>query len=949
MNYKNSINLFETKFPMKADLAKREPFMIEKWQKQNRYNKIREIAKGRKKFILHDGPPYANGQLHIGHAANKILKDIIIRFKTLSGFDAPFIPGWDCHGLPIELNIEKKYGNKLLPTEFRNKCREYANEQIEIQKKDFIRLGILANWDNPYKTMNFDTQANIIKAMGEIYKAGYLARGTKPVHWCINCGSALAEAEVEYQDKTSPSIYVKFKIADVTVKLTEELMKYNLDIANLNILKTLFYYENNTLKLNQNFNNTFILIWTTTPWTLPANQAIAINAKIEYSLIKYCNDNYIIATNLIEHVLPKDSNYHIIAKQSGEWLKNIYCLHPFYNKQVPLICGEHVTTDSGTGLVHTAPAHGLDDFIIGLANNLEVYCPVGDDGKFISTTEIFAGKSIWEANKEIILILNNNNSLFANETITHSYPHCWRHKSPIIFRSTPQWFIFMDKLSKKYNITLRKLAIDSIAKTKFFPQWGFARLEAMIKNRPDWCVSRQRNWGVPMSLFVHKETYEPHPQSYEIYQKISQAVEKHGVDIWYDNDFNLEALGYANHHQYKKLTDTMDVWFDSGTTHFSVLKSNPNLSFPADLYLEGSDQHRGWFQSSLLTSCAINNQAPYKQILTHGFLVDGQGYKMSKSKGNIISIPEGTKNYGADILRLWTASIDFSNDISFSEEIIKNIIESYRRIRNTLRFILANLVDFDPNNHQVNFEELVEVDKYALIKLVQLQTYVVNNLYENYQFHIIVQNLITYCSEDLGGFYLDILKDRLYTSNLTCKIRRSAQTTLFHIGKHLALILSPILSFTADEFWEELTHNDEDSTLYHTFMSSIKFKDQDIIIKRWNKIESFRKSILKELEIHRVNGEIGSSLQAELIINADCELYQELSSIGSDLKFVYMVSKIDLNLAKENSVIVNSSNKKKCERCWHYSIDVGAISNHVTICKRCFINLESGGEQREYA
>ncbi len=945
MNYKNNINLFETKFPMRGDLAKREPLMLEKWIKQNRYENIRKISHGRKKFILHDGPPYANGQLHIGHAANKILKDIIVKFKTLSGFDAPFIPGWDCHGLPIELNIEKKYGKNLSSEEFRKKCREYANEQIDLQKKDFIRLGIIADWNHPYKTMNFETQANIIRAIGEIYKAGFLSRGTKPVHWCIDCSSALAEAEVEYQDKTSPSIYVKFKVLNF---VDPKNLFTNSNIKDLDILKTIFNFAEGELKLKEKFKNTYLIIWTTTPWTLPANQAIAVGPKIEYSLIKHHDDYLIIATDLIRQTLPKDSSYEIITQQNGLGLKGLYCSHPFYQKDVPLVLGEHVTVESGTGLVHTAPAHGLDDFIVGLANNLEIYCPVGEDGKFTSSTEFFAGMSVWSSNKEVISILNSKNNLFRSELINHSYPHCWRHKTPIIFRATPQWFIFMDKNIHNNNISLRQIVLNAIQETKFFPQWGSARLESMIKNRPDWCISRQRNWGVPMSLFVHKETYEPHPQSYEIFQKVSHEVDKHGIDIWYDDKLNLQSLGYIDDNQYKKLPDTMDVWFDSGTTHFSILKSNKNLHFPADLYLEGSDQHRGWFQSSLLTSCAINNKAPFKQILTHGFLVDGQGYKMSKSKGNITSIPDGVKNYGADILRLWTASLDYSNDIGFSEEIIKNIIESYRRIRNTLRFILANLVDFDSSVNQVKLDELVEIDKYALIKLFELQTDVVNDLYENYQFHLIVQKVVTFCSEDLGGFYLDILKDRLYTSNPTCKIRRSAQTTLFHIGKHLALILSPILSFTADEFWEELIHDDQDSTLYHNFIPIFKFKFEDNIINRWRVIEGFRKIVLKELENQRITGKIGSSLQAELEIKATPELYSILSDLKDELKFVYMVSKIDIILNTEDSVIVNVSNKKKCERCWHYAINVVIGQDDLTICNRCDTNVHGNGEERYY-
>jgi isoleucyl-tRNA synthetase len=952
MDYKNTINLLETNFPMRGDLAKREPLMLEKWITQDRYQKIRQKAKGRKKFILHDGPPYANGQLHIGHASNKILKDIIIRSKTLAGYDAPFTPGWDCHGLPIELNIEKKYGKNLSPKEFRDKCRSYADEQINLQKLDFIRLGVLGDWNNPYKTMNFSSEANIVRALGEVYKNGFMFRGFKPVHWCIECGSALAEAEVEYQEKVSPAIYVKFSLAN---NINQNLIKGYLQDKKNEIINQLYQINSNSnlVEINPQFKNTAAIIWTTTPWTLPANQAICLGKEISYSLVKVADEYLIIATDLVASVMNAISatpeNFSIIANQLGENLGGALFVHPFLTKEVPLIMGEHVTCDAGTGLVHTAPAHGVEDFKVGMEYNLEIANPVGDDGKFISSTLFFAGITVWQANSAIIEVLKNNAKLFHASKLNHSYPHCWRHKTPLIFRTTSQWFISMDKVGNKVDKTLRELALGAVGQTKFFPEWGNARLESMIKNRPDWCISRQRSWGVPMTFFVHKETQELHPDSYMILQQVAQKIEQEGIDAWFDENLTAASLNIANANEYKKLSDTLDVWFDSGTTHFSVLKQRQELSFPADLYLEGSDQHRGWFQSSLLTSCAINAQAPYKQLLTHGFLVDGQGYKMSKSKGNIISIPDGVKRFGADILRLWAASIDYSGDIAFSEEIMKQITESYRRIRNTLRFLLANLVDFNYDKDALAIDKLVEVDQYALIKLNQLQQNIVTQLYTSYQFHSIVQELVIYCSEDLGGFYLDILKDRLYTAKTDSPARRSAQTAIYHLAKSLILMLSPILCFTADEAWAELMHDDEESTMYHLFHEVPIIAQEQEIITRWNKVSEIRKIVLKELENSRVNGVIGSSLQAEIVIHANKETIDYLKQLKQDLKFAYMVSSVTLQESDTIKVDVISSAKPKCERCWHYSATVGTNNEHATICDRCIDNLFKNGEIRQFA
>lgn len=933
MDYKNTVNLQDTAFPMRGDLAKREPQMLDKWTKQQRYAKIRQICAGRDKFILHDGPPYANGQLHIGHAVNKVLKDIIIRSKTLAGFDAPYVPGWDCHGLPIELNIEKQFGKNLEPRDFRNKCREYANAQIEQQKADFIRLGVLGDWNNPYKTMEFKTEAGIVRALGDIYKNGYLFSGVKPVHWCIDCGSALAEAEVEYYDKQSPAIDVAFKAVDSQ----DIAAKFGVSLP---VDKSIY-----------------AIIWTTTPWTLPANQAICAGPKVEYALVQTECDYIIVANALVEDVLKRYlfiTEPKVLATLVGAKLELLKFEHPFYNRQVPIILGEHATDDAGTGLVHTAPAHGMDDYLVGVKYGLDLHNPVGNDGCYISTTEIFAGMNVFDANAKVVEVLAERQRLMNKADITHSYPCCWRHKTKIIFRTTGQWFIGMEKAGSNGK-TLRELANVAVDNTAFFPAWGRARLESMIKNRPDWCISRQRQWGVPMTFFVHKETGELHPQSYAILETVAKKIELEGIDAWFE--LTAADLPEFNLTDYVKLKDTLDVWFDSGTTHLTVVDGRDELRKTAlqanepaiDLYLEGSDQHRGWFQSSMLTSCAIKGNAPYKQLLTHGFLVDGDGYKMSKSKGNIVAIPDGVKKYGADILRLWIASTDYSSDIAFSEEIMKRVSESYRRIRNTIRFLLANINDFDIAKDAVAIDEMIELDRYAVAYVTQLQDKIVNQLYPVYQFHLIVQELVSYCSEELGGFYLDVLKDRLYTSKANCHARRSAQTALYHITKALLGMLSPIVAFTADEAWEVLVHDANDSTLFHTNHVLPVIDGSDLLVAKWAKLQEFRSVVLKELEAKRIEGLIGASLQAELVIHADDELYEMLASVGKDLKFAYMVSAIHLHKASSTSVEVVVSCATKCERCWHYSTDIGTNIEHPTVCGRCIDNVVGSGESRTYA
>lgn len=935
MDYKTTVNLLDTPFPMRGDLAKREPKMLEKWTTQHRYQKLRQIAQaeGRNKFILHDGPPYANGQLHIGHATNKILKDIIIRSKTLAGLDAPYVPGWDCHGLPIELNIEKKFGKTLEPREFRKKCREYANEQIEQQKADFIRLGVLGDWNNPYKTMDYKTEAGIVRALGEIYKNGYLFSGVKPVHWCIDCASALAEAEVEYYDKVSPAIDVAFKAVDSAAVASAFGVELPAD------------------------KSVYAVIWTTTPWTLPANQAICAGPEVEYALVKTECDYVLLAKNLVEDAIKRYSfitEPQVVATLLGKELELLKFEHPFYDRHVPIILGEHATDDAGTGLVHTAPAHGMDDYLVGLKYNLDLHNPVGGDGNYISTTELFAGMNVFAANKHVIEVLAEKQRLMNQADITHSYPCCWRHKSKIIYRTTGQWFIGMDKAGVT-GVTLREQANKAVDDTLFFPAWGRARLEAMIKNRPDWCVSRQRQWGVPMTFFVHKETGVLHPDSYAILQAVAQKIEQDGIDAWFE--LSAEQLPEFDLNDYVKLKDTLDVWFDSGTTHLTVVDQRPELQKtnlaadePAvDLYLEGSDQHRGWFQSSLLTACAAKGHAPYKQLLTHGFVVDGNGRKMSKSIGNIVAPQEVINKYGADMLRLWVASTDYSGELTISDEILKRVSESYRRIRNTLRFLLANLNDFEVSKDSVALDDMLEIDRYAVAYAAKLQSRVVEQLYPSYQFHLIVQELVTYCSEELGGFYLDVLKDRLYTAKADGHARRSAQTALYHLSKALLGMLSPILAFTADEAWEVLLNDADDSSLYHVHHQLPAVATANELLVKWAKIQEFRVSVLKELETKRSAGLIGASLQAELIIHADAELYPLLNSLANDLKFAYMVSKISLLQAATTSVEVVVSEQAKCERCWHYAADIGNSTEHLTLCGRCVENLTAAGEIRHFA
>ena len=918
-DYKNTLNLPDTPFPMRGDLAKREPGWVKSWQEKKRYEAIRKTAAGRPKFILHDGPPYANGDIHIGHAVNKILKDIIVKAKTLSGFDAPYVPGWDCHGLPIELQVEKTHGKAIAPGKFRELCRAYAAEQIERQKADFIRLGVLGDWGNPYRTMDFQFEADSLRVLGQIQQAGYLYQGAKPVHWCVDCGSALAEAEVEYEDKTSPAIDVGFAVADHA-----DLAK-RFDIAPIDAPIQ-------------------IVIWTTTPWTLPANQAVALHPDFQYSLVRTAKGLLILAENLREAALTRyglTDDAEVIAHTTGQALEGVLLWHPFQDRQVTVIVGDHVTADAGTGAVHTAPGHGLDDYVVGSRYGLKVDNPVGDDGRFYASVPLVGGMSIWQANPLIVDTLAASGNLLAHEKLLHSYPHCWRHKTPIIFRATRQWFIGMEAGGEK---TLRDQAMAAVDATQFFPAWGRARLEAMIRNRPDWCVSRQRNWGVPMPFFTHKETGELHPRTAELLEIVAKRVEAAGIEAWFALD-PAELLGDDVAH-YNKTGHTLDVWFDSGVTHACVLKRRPELAHPADLYLEGSDQHRGWFQSSLLTGCATDGRAPYQALLTHGFVVDGKGHKMSKSKGNVVSPQKVMDQYGADILRLWVATTDYSGELTISDEILKRVVEGYRRIRNTLKFLLANLSDFDPKAYALPVGDWLEIDRYALALTRKLQSELQAH-YDAYEFHFIVQKLQGFCSEDLGGFYLDILKDRLYTSGTDSRARRAAQNALHHLTHALTRWMAPILSFTGEEVWTQLAG--DDSIFVHTWHELPAQADEADLLDRWTRIRAVRAEVQKELETVRVAGGIGSSLQAEVTLHVSPDTQALLAPLGDDLRFVLITSQARVTAADADRVEVTPSTAKKCERCWHYRDDVDAHTDHPGLCGRCVSNLAGEGEVRNHA
>ncbi|MDO8306192.1 isoleucine--tRNA ligase [Herminiimonas sp.] len=939
---KYPVNMTDTPFPMRGDLAKREPQWVKQWQDKKIYEKIREAAKGRPKFILHDGPPYANGDIHLGHAVNKILKDIVVKSQTLAGFDAPFVPGWDCHGMPIEIQIEKLYGKNLPTADVLTKARAYATEQVERQKKDFIRLGVLGEWDNPYLTMAYGNEADELRALGTLLEKGYVYRGLKPVNWCFDCGSALAEAEVEYQDKRDPAIDVGFAFAE-PAKVAAAF--------SLPALPT---------------ENGFVVIWTTTPWTIPSNQALNVHPELQYALVETSRDEkpllLILAADLVEASLARYKlEGKVIATCAGAALEGIRFKHPLasqdagYDRTSPVYLADYVAADSGTGIVHSAPAYGIEDFISCKAHGLkddEIITPVMGDGKFASTLPLFGGLTIWEASKPICNALTAAGALFELKMFDHSYMHCWRHKTPIIYRATSQWFAGMDLTPKDGGPTLRETALKGISETKFFPDWGQARLHGMIANRPDWTLSRQRQWGVPMAFIVHKETGALHPRTPELLEQIAKLIEKSGIDAWLT--LELKDLLGDEAAMYQKNKDTLDVWFDSGTTHQTVLRGShkEQLAFPADLYLEGSDQHRGWFHSSLLTSSMLNGHPPYKALLTHGFTVDGEGKKMSKSLGNTLAPQKISDTLGADILRLWIASTDYTGELSISDEILKRVTESYRRIRNTLRFLMSNTTDFNAATDLVPVADMLEIDRYAIAQMNALQAEIVAH-YSVYEFHPITSKLQMYCSEDLGGFYLDILKDRLYTSGVTSHARRSAQSAIWYLTQSLLRLMAPVLSFTAEEAWVIFAGDKAGDTIFtQTHYALPKVADGEALLAKYTLLREVRNNVTKQLEEVRVAGSIGSSLQAEVALKASGDKFAALASLDDDLKFVLITSQasvVQVASAEEETVLVTPSAAQKCERCWHYRADVGSHAEHEGLCGRCVANLFGKGEARRFA
>jgi len=936
-DYKQTINLPSTGFAMKADLANREPKMLAEWERTGLYRRIRAASVGRPRFTLVDGPPYANGAIHLGHAVNKILKDIIVKARTLDGYDAPYIPGWDCHGLPIEMQIEKSHGRvgaKLDAKAFRAACRKYAGEQIDSQRDDFKRLGVLGDWERPYLTMMPRFEAEQLRAFAKIIANGHIYKGYKPVHWCLNCRSALAEAEVEYQDETSPSIYVRFAAVDPA------------DIAQR------FHVETGDGGMPVS-----VAIWTTTPWTLPANRAVALHPELEYALIERgagaARERLVLAAERLASVLPQfgDEPWETVATVRGTALEGALLRHPFYERQVPVILGEHVTLEVGTGAVHTAPAHGLDDYLVGRRYDLPADNPVGGDGRFLPDTPLFAGEQVFEANAHVIDVLTEHRRLLKAEPYRHAYPHCWRHRTPVIFRATPQWFISMDQAG------LRHGALEAIAHVDWMPEWGEQRIATMIAGRPDWCVSRQRTWGVPIPLFVHKTSGELHPRTQELIEAVAERVEVAGIDAWFDLD-PAQLLG-AEAGDYDKASDVMDVWFDSGVVHHGLAVMRPEIAAPADLYLEGSDQHRGWFHSSLLTSVAMHGRAPYRAVLTHGFTVDEAGRKMSKSLGNILAPQKLTGTLGADVVRLWVAATDYSNEMSVSPEILQRIADSYRRIRNTLRFLLGNLHGFDPGRDAVAWERMAAIDQWVMSQAFALQNELLT-AYRNYEFHEIYQRVHNFCVVELGGFYLDIIKDRLYTTGATSAPRRSAQTALYHLAHALVRWIAPILSFTADEVWSFLAGATGESVLlsaWHSFPAGVE-RASPI---DWPVFITLKGDVSRELERLRASGRIGAPLEAEVTVYASPARVPRLDALCDELRFLLITSQArvvarDVPPADavpasiENVWIqVHPAHQPKCVRCWHRRADVGADARHPQLCARCVVNVEGPGEERRFA
>jgi isoleucyl-tRNA synthetase len=945
-NYRATLNMPDTAFAMRGDLPKREPAWAKAWSDQGLYKKLRVARKGAPLFVLHDGPPYANGKLHIGHALNKVLKDMIVKSKQLAGFDAQYIPGWDCHGLPIENAIEKLHGRKLSRDDMQAKSRAFATEQIDQQREDFKRLGVLGDWERPYRTMDFANEAGEIRAFKRVIERGFVYRGLKPVYWCFDCGSSLAEFEIEYADKKSDTLDVAFEAADNTAVAKA----FGIDA------------------LPGQSKSAFAVIWTTTAWTLPANQALNVNPELVYALVNTEKGLLVLAESLVEKCLERYKLAgQVMATTTGNKLGGLNFKHPLYDvhegykRFSPVYVAEYVSAQDGTGIVHSSPAYGVDDFNSCVANGLaydDILNPVQGNGSYVEDLPLFGGMNIWKACPRIIEVLGESNRLMATYGITHSYPHCWRHKTPVIYRAAAQWFVRMDDgpgvfTKDKAPKTLRQLALDAIDQTNFYPENGKTRLRDMIANRPDWCISRQRSWGVPVPFFLHKDSGELHPRTMEIMDQAANIVEQGGIEAW-SRVTAEEILGASDAPNYTKSTDILEVWFDSGSTFQHVLRGSHKDAYDrkpfhdagpeADLYLEGHDQHRGWFHSSLLLGCALYDRAPYRGLLTHGFATDGQGRKMSKSLGNVVAPQEITDKMGAEIVRLWVASTDYSGDLNIDDKILARVVDAYRRIRNTLRFLLANVSDFDPAKDTVADTDLLEIDRFALSRAAQLQADILSH-FKDYEFHPVVSKLQVYCSEDLGAFYLDVLKDRLYTSAPKSLARRSAQTVLYRITHAMLRLMAPFLSFTAEEAWQ--TFGSSESIFMETF--SDLGTPNEALLAKWARIREIRDQVNKDIEALRADGKVGASLQAAVTLQAGPEDHALLASLGHDLKFVFITSQLVLETGDSLLAKVSVSEDVKCERCWHYAPDVGVNPAHPTLCGRCDSNLHGEGEKRLFA
>lgn len=933
--YKKTLNLPKTDFPMKGNLAVREPDMLKRWTEIDVHQQIREASNGREKFILHDGPPYANGDIHIGHVVNKVIKDMIIKSKQMSGYDSPYIPGWDCHGLPIENKVESKVGkpgDKIDESEFRAKCREYATQQIDNQRVEFKRLGIFGDWENPYLTMGFQNEADIVRALGKIIERGHVYKGVKPVHWSWGAHSAMAEAEIEYHDKTSTAIDVRFRPRDRDALLSVFAVTTELPVA--------------------------VVIWTTTPWTIPGNLAVAVHPELSYALVKcdcgYGDEILVLADLMVEDIMQRYgvTTFERLGTTPGEKLEKLLLKHPLYERDSLMVLGDYVTTETGTGCVHTAPDHGVDDFYTGKKYGLELLNSVDDNGLFSPNVEVFAGQHVVKVDDNMIEALTAEGALVKHAKYQHSYPYCWRTNTPIIFRATPQWFISMD------NNDLRKDALSEIKKVKWVPDWGEQRIDGMIANRPDWCISRQRYWGVPVALFVHKESGELHPNTLELIEQVAQRLEKGGIQAWFDA--SIEELLGDDAADYSKVIDVLDVWFDSGTSFSHVLNRRDDQTYPADMYLEGSDQHRGWFHSSLLTSVAINRIAPYKQVLTHGFTVDAKGRKMSKSLGNVIAPQKIMKTLGADIIRLWVCSADYRGEMTVSNEILDRMSDSYRRIRNTARYFLSAINDFDPDKDAIKPSEMLPLDRWAIDCTFQAQADV-NKGFDDYNFHAVYQSIHNFCAIDMSSFYLDVIKDRQYTMPADSLARRSTQTAMYLIAEAMVRWIAPVLSFTSDEIWQHLPGKRGDTVFTETWYEGLFVLDSSDLLSReeWAKVIETRAAVSRELEKLRVAGDIGGSVDAAVTLYCDPTLLQILGKLGDELRFVLITSSATaqpmtektgaVDISESLAIHATAASGAKCIRCWHHRKDVGDNTEHPELCQRCVLNIGPVGEQRLYA